>query len=212
MGRISVKPKRRTELEQDLTAALAKALRLGAKRLREALGDDLNAQNLSNEIWQAIEKEVAAALLPTLEAVYIEGAQEIADVALIGLDEDALLLDAVRWAEAHALMIARQMNDTNRRTIAASLYQKANPLGERLRRLFDLRRAESVAVTEITRALSLGKQFAARVLNRKLIVKTEGDAKVCSICAPKDGKEASEVGHPPFHRRCRCDEELADED
>lgn len=70
-------------------------------------------------------------------------------------------------------------------------------------------RAEMIAITETTAAISAGSALAAvelaLLLGRRTtwFWQTEEDDSVCSVCAPLNGKEQPDV-EPPAHPGCRC--------
>lgn len=70
-------------------------------------------------------------------------------------------------------------------------------------------RADTIAITETTRAISQGESYAAAALAILLARKvtwfwvTEEDSLVCPTCAPLNGKEAPDM-EQPAHPNCRC--------
>lgn len=76
--------------------------------------------------------------------------------------------------------------------------------------IFDDRRIDRVAITEVTGAISAGEQaLAVRVAGGLTTIwQTERDDRVCPICGPLHGTDESyfgpRVAAPPAHVNCRC--------
>lgn len=88
-------------------------------------------------------------------------------------------------------------------------------LTERIERQFSTDRAESIAITETTEAITGGERDATRMYEELFdtsvlaIWQTRRDERVCPTCAPLDGTPEevwSQVAYdgPPAHPRCRC--------
>lgn len=74
-------------------------------------------------------------------------------------------------------------------------------------------RADGIAITETTRAISAGQddfinQIRGLGIDQKLVWWTKQDMKVCRICRPRHGMEVEYAGYPPAHPRCRCNTEM----
>lgn len=128
-------------------------------------------------------------------------------------------IEAERWANRHALRMAKGLNKTTRQLakqrIAVWLRtgQDKQALVDSLSEIISPTwRAEMIAQTEITRAYG----EASRIVGER----TEGvktlrwgvfrDERLCPVCAPlegvKQGKDGTFNGFrsPPAHPRCRC--------
>jgi len=93
-------------------------------------------------------------------------------------------------------------------------------IGDVMKQLpFDEKRAERVAITEVTRAYAAANKLAGEELAKEFpdlkVIKrwfTNNDGLVCTaICAPLNGKEvdlnaefAPGISEPPGHPGCRC--------
>jgi SPP1 gp7 family putative phage head morphogenesis protein len=77
---------------------------------------------------------------------------------------------------------------------------------------FGRSRAETIAVTEVTRAAAEGGRLYQQQLQQAgftfdRIWRTSNDERVCPVCGPLDGKPEAEWGgldSPPAHPNCRC--------
>lgn len=174
---------------------------------------------LNDEFWSDEEKALAA----FLAALYLETlAQGIAG-------GEALLPDALRGtvdeAQVSAASISQYqffrddvlagiMNTT--REQADAIYddwlENGNGdialLGVLLAPLFSDARAESIAITETTRAFSAGNALLWSIVGviSSYRWNTQRDERVCPYCAPLDGRifPMSSSVRPPRHPNCRC--------
>lgn len=150
--------------------------------------------------------QLQAALTPLLAATYLESAEQLAS------EQGGYLVDADdrarQWASQHAAWIAAVMASTTRDN-----WQAADSLDD-LVWDFSPERAEAVAITETTEAISQGEHYGAAELAALAIMLipvwvTEEDDRVCPICAPLN-RERQNVWQglfptgPPGHPNCRC--------
>lgn len=179
------------------------------RRMAEEIERDMRQDNTLRD----------ALLLMLLAAAALGVAQAEQRLILVGisLDSAEVELEAQAWADTQATLLANQMADTTRRGVtqaAERWLRNGLPLAAllvSLEPLFGKRRGQTVAATEITRALTQAGQMAYRAGN---VVQTwqwitQRDEKTCSICRPRHGLRAP-LGQPveglipPAHINCRC--------
>jgi len=125
---------------------------------------------------------------------------------------------ATNWAEAQAVILAAIITEQTQQRTADALRrssQTGEDLAESLQATFGRARAEVVAATEITRAISVGEAAAVAFIlaqtgeEPRAIWITERDDRVCPICAPLHQMPEDKWRHkfaagPPAHPNCRC--------
>lgn len=160
--------------------------------------------------WQRQEDELAALLLLLMDDVFQAGASSVLDVGrqqqLSAPSESTLRHASREYARRMATDLAKQGTANTRQYLAD---------GGTLDVAFGRDRAESLAVTEITRARVAGERAVIDEIEKRGAVvltfwRTEQDAKVCPICRPLDGAdqyrwEQDFPAGPPAHPRCRCE-------
>ena len=184
----------RTEHEEEVLLLILLYLR----EIETALESGLTPNWLN---WTA---QLGRELAPLLAATYQEAAEQ-----LVG-EHDGRLRDASdrarQWASQRAGAIAGSMATTTREAVATE--------GEVAEWHFSQARAESVAITETTEAISQGEHYGAAELAAIAILlipvwSTAEDDLVCPICAPLN-RERQNVWQglfptgPPGHVNCRC--------
>ncbi len=159
--------------------------------------------------WQRQERELAALLLLLLDDVFLAGAESAlpADAfsGFAPLGETTIPRASRDWARTMADDLAARGVFNTRQYLDD---------GGSLEVAYSRERAESLTVTEVTRARVAGERAVINELrNRGVEVlaywRTEADAKVCPICRPLDGAdqfrwEQDFPDGPPAHPRCRC--------
>lgn len=161
-----------------------------------------------------MEQQIAGALANHYEAVYIEAAEQLNQGRLPQSGTSDLQASAKRFAAEQSSRLARDFvrNSANR--------VNANTTMNDLRDIFGQGRAESLAITETTRAATEGMLNAAGLLSvlgvlaAKATWITAGDANVCPVCSPLNYRERESwelefPSGPPAHPRCRCYLEFA---
>ena len=169
--------------------------------------------------FTVLDAQVKAALLGALTDAALARAQALA--AVIGPDFDPADLDVGAWAASYSAERAEQVTATTRgiveRVINQARATPGMPLADVARQLgpaFSARRAETIAVTEITRAASQATLHYQRYLKThglefERIWQTNNDEHTCAICTPLNGKPERIWGQQfpdgaPAHARCRC--------
>lgn len=153
--------------------------------------------------WLNWSAQLGGELTPLLAATYMEAAEQ-----LVG-EHDGRLRDASdrarQWASGRASWIAGGMAATTRDAAVAGIPDDWH---------FSEARAQSVAITETTEAVSQGEHYGAAELAALAILLipvwvTEEDDLVCPICNPLN-RERQNVWQglfptgPPGHVNCRC--------
>jgi len=205
----------------DFEARIAKLLgKAGAETRRELLallGDPPQAEALTPEVWAAIEKRYTGALLPELQGVYMAALEETAAQVGVGFAWDIANERAISWARQYSYELVRGINGTSQQWLTSAItdFYNANlsydELIKRVATVFGPARAESIAVTEVTRAASAGAMEFQRELNEMGMTtvevwQTARDDVTCPICAPLQSKKRGDGwdSPPPAHPRCRC--------
>lgn len=216
-GAVDVELPDRIEREEDLAAALFLLFNQQWFRLRRTrLRDD----------WGQFTSDTANVLANELTDTAVSGATMVANT--FGVDLFALadvLGDARRYARTVASQLALHISDglTNEIVTAGfgnvPLPDAAAKLRETIRQGLSEDRARKIAITETTRARTVGMRYASRYVRNVLGVQlaltwyTEDDEQVCKICRPLHKKrwdryyDQFPLG-PPAHVRCRCHEEF----
>jgi hypothetical protein len=207
----------RDSVEARLLKALAKANTQAQRRITEALGNPPDVNNVSADVWAEIETTLRGALVPELEAIYMTAAEAASAELGIGFAWDTVNTNAATWARQYGFDLVRGINDNSRAMLQQSIGGFFETpltnvqLQEKLGRVFGASRAESIAITEVTRAASEGERAAAADLANQgvrtvQVFQTSADDRVCAICGPADGKRSDQPGfqYPPLHVRCRC--------
>lgn len=228
-------------MEHKLFVAMRRFWRRQAQRIRERLewragfGARKAAQDVITEWigdfdddwWAEGMEATEAELARILSAAARDGVALFADQASIGMDYALSNRQASTRASKYTTEWLRGLNKTTRQALRDGLVSFVETPGFTIGDVMDLlpfddRRAERVAVTEITRVYALGNQVAGEQLASEFpgvrVVKTwitNNDDRVCDICGPLDGvevgiDEAFQGGdgeyyeNPPAHVFCRC--------
>jgi len=161
-----------------------------------------------------------SALMGELLGVALQVAQGLGEE--IGPDYSEDLSDlAAQWARTYTYELVTGLTEKTRAVIqnAIAAYQSTPGMTRAqveklLQSAFSPRRAETIAITEITRAASAAtsayqQQLASNGLTFVRIWRSDNDDIVCPICNPLDGKKEDVWADqfpdgPPAHPRCRC--------
>lgn len=161
-----------------------------------------------------------SALMGELLGVALQVAQGLGEE--IGPDYGEDLADtAATWARTYTYELVTGLTEKTRAVIqnAIAAYQSTPGMTRAqveklLQSAFSPRRAETIAITEITRAASAAtsayqQQLASNGLTFVRIWRSDNDDIVCPICNPLDGKKEDVWADqfpdgPPAHPRCRC--------
>lgn len=207
----------RETVEARMARVIGKVNREAQERIAELLGDKPSMDNLTPDVWREIQGMYDRALLPQLETIFNDAADAMVETASAGVEWDLINRRAAEWARTATNELVRGITDNSRAIIQDSVsdfYNDRLTLGDlqaRLSRTFGSRRAESIAITETTRAAAQGEAAYAAELRKQGVVlvaiwNTANDSRTCSICGPRDGKKQGDgwEDYPPAHPRCRC--------
>ena len=132
-----------------------------------------------------------------------------AQVGAQGIDiDEGLLLYSVNYVNELLSSINQTTIDRANKIIQEWDGLDRGELNKKLETIFSEARAQSIGVTENTKAFQIGNLVAWATLGlalRGVIWHTQQDARVCPICAPRNN-QVFEVGldNPPAHPGCRC--------
>ena len=198
----------RDALEAQGRAEVGRAL---GYQLEDVLGGDLGDPDAAAERVEDRTDELLAALILLLVAAVLAGVPRGA-TGPGGSGVDARTA-AEAWARQHAGELVKDINGTSRTLVRESVRawlaagEPLEALAARLRPHFGPDRADLIAVTETTRALTQGTLASWRAAGvRRYRWNSAGDERVCGQCGPLDGR-TFRVGlgpEPPAHPRCRC--------
>ena len=176
--------------------------------------------------WEDEEGTLAAIFTPALQDIAIWSATTT-NVALGSIAGETPIVEAILdWVSTYSFDLCGGINDTSRGIIEKAFdnffsrpgFTRAD-FDEAIGYVFGPSRAESIAVTEATRAHFVGSEIVATEIRKTGlemigIWNTNADGFVCEICAPlhltpesPDGGWSTLSGpgaYPPAHPRCRC--------
>lgn len=222
----------RDELESEIGRQLGKLFKAQMGRLLELMGDPPNLGRIPDSFWEEAGQEFTQIVRPFLKGIFERSAEKLTENIQVGVDWTLVNEAAAQWASQYTYDLVRGVNSTSRDMLqraVSSYYRDAltrGELEERLAGIFGPKRAENIAVTEVTRASARGEDAAVNLLAEEGIVldtfwNTNHDELVCPTCGPLNGKKAAEREngvpfwvHPksgkrvtiPAHPRCRCNE------
>jgi len=195
------------------------------KRMAKAFEDHIDdiarevAEGAMPEL-EGLNKDLYGIILSALTDATINALMARASDVGIGVDYDKVVTDASAWAREYAGQLIKQIDDTQRQHVREVVAQVANgeidgaQAKELLAPMFGDVRAQTIAVTELTRAESQAHEMYVAELNERGVEINERwltaeDEKVCDICGPldhtlRDVWQAAVGGPPPAHPNCRC--------
>ena len=185
-------------------------------RLAKVLADARQRYDQRQAIdWPQFERDAQQAAEDELRTAFVL-------IYLMMLDDSSRATQtAQRFAQVNSQEVAKQLRTNVQRQVQAGLTSEM---------IFSSRRAEVIAATEITRAIS-SAEIAARTDRARLdpakrsapppdapiliddglvaIWQTLEDERVCPICSPFNGRKADQWADqfpngPPGHPNCRC--------
>lgn len=202
-------------------AAIARVLgRIGgeiAREVTEALGDPPDITKLTPELWSDIEQRYVGALRPELERTFLAALQQMADESGFSIDWTVANQMAADWARSYTFDLVTGINERTRallRDAVSDFFESGltiDDLKDKIAGAFGPVRAEMIAVTETTRAVSQGEKALVDELARAGAVmvavwNTSMDDRVCPICGPREQTRQGDgwTELPPAHVGCRC--------
>jgi hypothetical protein len=186
------------------------------------LGDPPDMNNLTDEFWTTEAGRMLADVRPELERLAMRATVAASAVASIPViwDEAVIFAEAARRAASYGYDLIRGITDNTRQAVQEAVRRFVETPGrtigqlrDELTPIFNERRAQTIAVTETTRAYSEGSELVRQQLggsgiNMEKMWRTSGDERVCPICGPNNDKPEREwtqvSGPPPAHPNCRC--------
>lgn len=168
----------------------------------------------------ALSAQIQAILLPAMTEMALSHAEQLAET--IGPDFDPAEMDTGGWAVRYSGERAGQIVASTRTVIDRVIAQVASLPGLALAGILRLlapafgpKRAETIAVTEVTTAINRAtiayqNHLKDQGLEYERVWKTVSDERVCAVCDPLNGKPESAWSDQfpdgaPAHPRCRCE-------
>ena len=190
-----------------------------ASAVMRALGNPPDVSRLSGDFWSTETGLMLADLRPEIERMALEAIAAEAAVVPVVWDDVVIAREAAEWAQGYVGDLIRNIDqntlDYVRRQVEAFIRTPGMRIGDlrdSLTPAFGERRAQTIAVTETTRAFAEGQKLVQKELGdaglrRMRKWNTSGDERVCELCGGLDGKREDEWGGidgPPRHPSCRC--------
>ena len=219
----------RVELEALFAATWAREFRRQFKMVASAIENSMPWNNPAT--WVTIEVRAATASQPILDGIFSAGAFQAEAGLVEGLVVPTVIENrAAVWASQYSFELVKGINSTTlaklQKIISEGLQEglSSEEIAEILEPIFGSLRAQSIAVTETTRASSEGQRSFIDELKKLGVFTitswlTARDNRVDGkICAPLDGvvRENGVYTHPrtgvvyrmpPAHTNCRCAED-----
>lgn len=211
----------RARYEAELTQQLSRALASAKNELTDILWrEGLTQGDLANvpaDVFERLRVELQRILQIALVDVFVDAANNFASTMSYAINQDELQSQAQNWATEYAASLARDLLNTrtsNLQRIAAGApdlpLQKKDLIALLLSALA-VGGAATIAVTEISNAISQGEQRTRETLERdgstvESIWYTQEDERVCPECGPRHGNTEGNgwALPPPLHPNCRC--------
>lgn len=207
----------RARWERALRNALSSADESVRQKIISTLGDPPNLERLPRGFWDAAQSEYAGVLMPELEAAFLDSARAfIVGQPAIGVSWDLVNLEASRWARSYTFDLVRGIANTTRDALqekVGAYFEIPTPIGvlkDSIGEIFDPVRADMIAITEVTRAATMGEVAVVNLLESEsgiemeAVFHTVNDERVCTRCGPLNGKVVESDDYAPLHPRCRC--------
>ena len=180
--------------------------------------DDSEILQVPAGYWEEVAAEMAAAMGIQMQEMALDGAEGVIENTPFGLDWGLVNLSAADWAGGYSYEMVSGINTVSQRALQQAISKFSRTPGWTLEDVFNSitpqfgpRRAELIAITEVTRSYGQGTRLAKADLLRQGIRTerqwhTNGDEIVCPLCGGLDGKPESEWdgNDLPAHPKCRC--------
>lgn len=148
--------------------------------------------------------DVQAALAPTLASVHSEAAQQV----LSGANAAVGSTRSDEWARAFAGVLALEISESSQRRLGGVPPEQFEDAAAAV---FSPERAETIGITEVTRAISAGEAVATGIVgilgsgDWEWVWDATNDMRTCEVCRALHGTTRSVwISPPPRHPRCRC--------
>jgi len=179
------------------------------------------ATTIPPALWEKHKDKLLEVLVPLLSATFMTQSETFMDdFAFLGVDFALVNEAAAEWSRRYGFELVSGLNNTSRRSlqrIIPNYFEEEQTIGElnaALTPTFGPKRAEMIAVTEVTRAAAEGERETVGELERQgfkmqPVWQTNEDELVCPICGPRNDKpiqagNETNGEYPPAHPRCRC--------
>lgn len=179
---------------------------------------------LPNDFWENENRRLLAIFLPRLTEMAYSGMVNAARQIGIAFDNALYNQRAEAWARDYTDKLLAELGTTTQQIVGNAIAEwiarpgaTVGELNAALEPAFGAARANSIAVTETTRAFASGQEEAYRAEGiEEWTWQTNRDELVCPYCGRVHGKtikigspfgydrKGKPVTKPPFHPRCRC--------
>ena len=206
--------------QRRLYALLRDRLDGQANDVMRALGNPPDVSRLSGDFWATEAGRMLGDIRPEVERMMLDAIAAESVTVPVLWDEAVIAREAADWASQYVGELIRGIDqntlDFVRRQVQSWIETPGQRIGDlraTLTPAFGERRAQTIAVTETTRAFAEGQKLVKAELERGGIRRlrkwnTSGDEKrVCEQCRDLDSKtedEWSGTDGPPLHVNCRC--------
>lgn len=211
--------KNRGKYESDFARKLASMMGRHRRELSGLLGSPPDPRNVPEAFWVKVKKEteeeISALLLLIFTASSLQHSPQGSGTIFQGFLDSA----GKNWSAGRSRFVSDgYVLNTRERLAQLGARWAENPelpkseISQDLVSLFGPDRAEGMAITEGTNAISAGGEAAigqAGGISQADLWITEKDAKVCPICSPLHQTDRNNwtrkfPSGPPAHPRCRC--------
>lgn len=193
------------------------AIILAAEETKAANDIESRREWTSDELKKLLQETLEINLVDVAEAEFNRQAMMIG----VSFDTAAINVAAAEWAKHYSYETVDGINETTKKLVSNAVQKYIETPGMNnadLRRIletgFSPKSAETIAVTEVTRAYSAGTNIYQRMLKGEGVDmirrwNTAHDDRVCPICAPLNRVLETEWADrfpngPAAHGRCRC--------
>ena len=206
----------RAEIERNLARLIGRHQQAELRKLLNLLGDPPRIENVPPEYWENGWRSLQTQIEPELINIYMNQAEAMLGTISVGVDWTLINTTAANWASTYTFDLVRRLTETTRLGLQQTIprfYADGWNLGQlrtTLSRWFSPIRAESIAITETTRAAVEGEKALVDLLQKESglemipIWQTNMDERVCPLCGPRHGRPITDGKFPPIHPRDRC--------
>lgn len=209
----------RGKLESEFARKTASMMGRHRRELASLLGHPPDVRNVPDSFWVKVQKETEEEISALLLLIFIASSQQHSPQGSGSIFQGFLDSAGKQWSEGRARFVSQSYVQNSRERLEELGTRWAeNPetpkadISQDLVSLFGPDRAEGMAITEGTGAISAGGEAAigqAGGISSGDLWITERDAKVCPICSPLHETDRNEwslkfPSGPPAHPRCRC--------
>ena len=130
-----------------------------------ALGNPPKIENITPEIWEELGAEMTSGMFPLSERTFVRAQQQAYSKAPIGVDCSLVNQRAIDWVRDVYNRMVKDIAKTDRDALQSAVLHTSRIPDERRieyksKRYIRPARAETIAVTEVTRASSEGERAA----------------------------------------------------